>query len=88
MRRIYAGWAVFMLGIVGFILDERYKPNPAVEAFISGGTGEVQPKQHRIGISTTAYDLVHAASWALLVAGVLLMAAGLVWYSASLRRTG
>jgi hypothetical protein len=82
MWRIYGGAVAFLAGVGAFIVDGRHNRNPAVEAFLSSsGT-----HQHAKGLSPTVYDLIHVAAWALVLAGLLLMIAGLIRYSASLRR--
>lgn len=77
------GAVTFLVGIVGFILDARHHRSPALEAFISD-TGVHKP--HAGGLSPTAYDLIHVASWALLIAGAVLLITGFIAYSARLRR--
>jgi len=76
MWRIYTGAVSFLAGVSAFIVDARHRSSPGVEAF--GNTIGVHTHAR---LSGTAYDLIHIAGWALIVAGVLLMIMGLIRYS-------
>jgi uncharacterized membrane protein len=80
-RLIGIGLAAFLAGIIGFIVDLRHRPFEA--AYI--GTQRLRVRE--TGLSGTAYDLIHVASWMLVTAGVIVIIMGLIRFSAALRRT-
>ena len=80
MWRLYAGAALFVAGVGAFIADYRNRPQPTLISF------DNETQAHLVkGLSPTAYDLIHVAGWALIVAGVLLMIMGLIRYAAAAR---
>ncbi|HSZ12511.1 MAG TPA: hypothetical protein VK790_00545 [Solirubrobacteraceae bacterium] len=81
MWRLYGGAGLFLAGVSAFIVDFRNKPLSAFQAY-DDGTRVALAK----GLTPTAYDLVHVAAWAFIVAGVLLMILGLIRYSAATQR--
>jgi hypothetical protein len=78
MWRIYGGAALFLAGVSAFIADFRNRPESVLR--VHGVHAELLA-----GLTPTAYDLIHVAGWALIIAGVLLMIMGLIRYSAAAR---
>ena len=76
--RLWLGAALMLAGVSAFIVDFRNKPLPVLE--ISGTHAALVS-----GLTPTAYDVIHVAGWALIIAGVLLMIMGLIRYSAAMR---
>lgn len=77
----FLGASLAVAGIAGFIEAAAHRPECAEIREIGG----VCP--HVIGLSSTAYDLLRIASWALVIFGVLLILIGLMqlWTTAGRR---
>jgi hypothetical protein len=78
MWRLYAGAVLFLAGVSAFIADFRNRPESVLR--VHGIHAELLT-----GLTPTAYDLIHVAGWALIVAGLLLMIMGLIRYSVAAR---
>lgn len=86
MLRVFGGAVLIIAGIAGFIEAHSHRPVPATTlshnlrmAFAEESAG-VTP-QPASGLSQSNYDLVHIASWALIILGVLLVIVGLIAYA-------
>jgi hypothetical protein len=78
--RLTVGAGLFLGGVSAFIADYRNRPLPAFQSYDHGTHVSLVS-----GLTPTAYDLIHVAGWALIIAGVLLMIMGLIRYSAAAR---
>ncbi len=77
MRRVYGGAALLIAGIAAFI--EAHSHRPLRECPGGREICRAESSVH-VGLSQTAYDLLHIGAWALVIVGALLIVVGLIGY--------
>jgi hypothetical protein len=87
MRRavivVVVGSVLLVGSVVGFVIVSEHKPQFIGGDVVIPGTSSTVPSDfgHWLGWSHTAYDAARIGTWALLIAGVLLVALGLINYA-------